>query len=155
MPRLFRRTLVRLLNPTSSPCKTIPSSFYSRIFRNVATVKSYVEKSRGILIEGALAILVVGLLPAAIHPASSATPTTTGLIVPLYSYPTNPTWSALIEAKLSYPNVPIIAIVNPDSGPGKSPNPDYVLGVASLQKAGIVVVGYVPTGYGRVKTKTM
>jgi len=100
-------------------------------------------------------MLVVGLLPAAIHPVSSATSTPTGLIVPLYSYPTNPAWSTLIREKLSYPNVPIIAIINPDSGPGKSLNPYYVLGIASLQKAGIVVVGYVPTGYASAKLKTV
>jgi hypothetical protein len=118
-------------------------------------VKSSIEKSRGILIGGTIAILVVSFLPAAIHPVSSATSTTTGLIVPLYSYPTNPTWSTLIREKLSYPNVPLLAVINPDSGPGKSSNPNYVLGIASLQKAGIIVIGYVPTGYARVRLETV
>jgi hypothetical protein len=118
-------------------------------------VKSSLEKGRRILSAGAVAILVVGFLPAAIPPVSSTTSTPTGLIVPLYSYPTNPAWSTLIREKLSYPDVPIIAIINPGSGPGKSSNPYYVLGIASLQKAGIVVVGYVPTGYGSVKLKTV
>jgi hypothetical protein len=113
------------------------------------------EKGRGILIGGTLVIFVVGFLPATIHPVSSAPSTTTGLIVPLYSFPTNLSWSTLIKEKLSYPNVPIIAVVNPDSGPGKSPNPMYATGIAGLQKVGIVVIGYVPTGYASVKLKTV
>jgi hypothetical protein len=113
------------------------------------------EKSRGILIGGTLVILVVGFLPATTHPVSSAPSTTTGLIIPLYTYPTNLSWSTLIKEKLSYPSVPIIAVVNPDSGPGKSPNPIYATGIAGLQKVGIVVVGYVPTGYASAKLKTV
>ena len=118
-------------------------------------MRSSAEKGRRIFIEGTIVMLVVGFLSAAIHPVSSATSTPTGLIVPLYSYPTNPAWGALIKEKLSYPNVPIIAVVNPDSGPGKSLNPKYVSGVANLQKAGIIVVGYVPTGYASVGLKTV
>jgi hypothetical protein len=118
-------------------------------------VKDSGEKSRGILIAATLTVLVVTLLPAAIHPVSSATPTPTGLIVPLYSYPTDSTWSTLIQTKQSNPNVPIIAIINPDSGPGRSSDPNYASGIASLQKAGIIVVGYVPTGYASVKLKTI
>ena len=110
-------------------------------------MKSSVEKGRGFFVAATIAILVIGFLSTAIHPVSSATQTPTGLIVPLYAYPTNPTWNALIQAKQSHPNVPIIAIINPNSGPGSSSDPSYVSGIASLQSAGISVVGYVPTGY--------
>jgi Spherulation-specific family 4 len=102
-----------------------------------------------------VAILVVGFLPSTTHPVSSAPSTTTGLIVPLYTYPTNLSWSSLIKERLSYPNVPIIAVVNPDSGLGKSLSPIYATGIAGLQKVGIVVVGYVPTGYASVKLETV
>ena len=38
--------------------------------------------------------------------------------------------------------------MNPNSGPGYSPNPNYVTAVRDAQAAGIAVVGYVYTGYG-------
>jgi hypothetical protein len=98
---------------------------------------------------------VLGFLPTAIRPASAATPASTGLIVPLYSYPTDATWSALIQAKEAYPNVPIIAVINPDYGPGSSPDPNYVSGIARLQAAGITVVGYIWTGYASVGLSTV
>jgi len=118
-------------------------------------VKDSREKGRGIFIAATMSILVVAFLLAAIHPVSSATPTPTGLIVPLYSYPTDSTWTTLIQAKQSNPGVPVVAVINPDSGPGRSSDPNYVSGIASLQKAGIVVVGYVATGYASVKLKTV
>jgi hypothetical protein len=118
-------------------------------------LKASTEKGRGFFVAATITVLVVGFLSAAIHPASSATQTPTGLIVPLYAYPTNPTWNALIQAKESDPDVPIIAIINPDSGPGSSSDPTYVAGIASLQSAGISVVGYVPTGYASVSLSTV
>jgi len=77
----------------------------------------------------------------------------TGSIVPLYSYPTASYWSSIIAAKNSHPTVPVVAIVNPNSGPGASVDPNYTTGIANLQAAGITVIGYVPTGYaGRSET---
>lgn len=38
-------------------------------------------------------------------------------IVPLYSYPTEAPWAAIVSAKLAHPSVPVIAIVNVDNGP--------------------------------------
>ncbi len=73
---------------------------------------------------------------------------TTGLLVPLYTYPTDGTWAAVIQAKTIHPSVPIVAIINPDSGPGPSKSSDYATGIASLEAAGVRVIGYVPTGYG-------
>ena len=65
-----------------------------------------------------------------------------GLIVPLYCYP-GAYWSQLIAAKTAYPNVPMIAVVNVSSGPGVTVDANYTSGIASLQAAGITVVGYV------------
>lgn len=79
-------------------------------------------------------------------PAPSATPA--GTIIPLYSYPRPGAWDAVIAAKKAYPKVPIMAVVNPNSGPGWSADSAYMTSIAQLINAGIKVIGYVPTGYG-------
>ena len=70
-----------------------------------------------------------------------------GLLVPLYTTPAT-NWNTLISVKSSYPNLPIIAIINPSSGPGSAVLATYVTGIASLKAAGIIVLGYVDTIYG-------
>ena len=67
----------------------------------------------------------------------------TGLIVPLYSYPGND-WNTLAMQKQSHPLVPIVAIINPDSGPGTK-DTNYVYGIQKLQSSGIKVIGYIYT----------
>ncbi len=83
--------------------------------------------------------------------AASSSPDTTsqvGVVIPLYTYPTDNSWAALIQAKENFPSVPVIAIINPDSGPGNSKDENFVTGIADLENAGITVLGYVATGYG-------
>jgi hypothetical protein len=75
-------------------------------------------------------------------------PSLTGIIVPLYSPPSDGSWNELISVKNAHPLVPIIAIINPDSGPGAGQNDQWTDGINSLRNAGITVVGYVATGYG-------
>jgi len=77
----------------------------------------------------------------------SAGTTSTVTIVPLYTDPSDSSWTAIVSAKLAHPTVPVIAILNPDNGPGASRNTSYASGIAKLQQAGIVVIGYVATGY--------
>ena len=74
-----------------------------------------------------------------------------GLIVPLYAYP-GPLWTQLIQAKEANPTVPVIAIINPDSGAGSSKDPTIANGVKELQAAGIIVYGYTETNYGSTPT---
>ena len=74
-------------------------------------------------------------------------PSTTGTIVPLYTYPTDASWTAIATAKRAHPSVPVIAIVNPNDGPGTSRDASYTSGIANLQAVGITVIGYVATGY--------
>jgi len=76
------------------------------------------------------------------------TSATTGVLIPLYSYPTNGAWSSLIEDHQTYPSVPIIAIINPDNGPGTSMDENFFKGISNFQSAGITSVGYVYTSYG-------
>ncbi len=77
-----------------------------------------------------------------------------GVIVPLYS-PPGSQWDAVASAKADNPSVSIIAIVNPQSGPGTSLNASFAQGVQTLRKAGIEVAGYVATGYASVPVQTV
>lgn len=81
---------------------------------------------------------------AVIPPAAPA-----GTLVPLYTYPTHPSWTAIIAAKAKHPEVPVIAVVNPSNGPGPGISADYAAGIAKLRAAGIKVLGYVATGYAK------
>ena len=69
-------------------------------------------------------------------------------IVPLYSYPTESPWSAIVSAKLAHPSVTVIAIANVNDGPGTAVDSVFTSGIRSLTAAGIVVIGYVYTSYG-------
>jgi hypothetical protein len=70
-----------------------------------------------------------------------------GTIVPLYTYPTDSSWSAIVSAKNARPTVPVLAIVNPNNGPGSTVDGNYTTGINNLRSAGIKVLGYVATGY--------
>ncbi|MBC8132507.1 MAG: spherulation-specific family 4 protein [Deltaproteobacteria bacterium] len=72
---------------------------------------------------------------------------TAGTIVPLYTYPTDASWSAIASAKRERPSVAVMAIVNPASGPGTTVDSNYTIGINNLRAAGIKVLGYVATGY--------
>ena len=86
---------------------------------------------------------------------SSASTGLTGIVVPLYTYPTDGSWSSLVNIKHSYPSVPIIAIINPNSGVGSSKDSNYVSGIKQLQSAGITVLGYVHTSYGSRSVRSL
>lgn len=95
-----------------------------------------------------IAVLALSFIPlAATTRGANAATTPTGIMIPLYSYPTDGSWAAVIQAKQAYPNVPFMAVINPGSGPGTTQDPNFVAGIAGLQAAGVVVLGYVPTGY--------
>jgi hypothetical protein len=102
-------------------------------------------------------LLGSGLFQMAPVAASAASTNTAkaGIVVPLYSYPTDSAWSSLIKIKESYPSVPIIAIINPDNGAGSSKDSNFVSGIKDLQSSGIVVLGYVYTNYGSRSLSTI
>lgn len=70
-----------------------------------------------------------------------------GTIIPLYTYPSDPTWEAVAAAKQAYPEVEVVAIINPGSGPGTMLDPLYDSGITALQDADVTVIGYVYTSY--------
>jgi len=80
----------------------------------------------------------------------------TGLLIPLYIDPltkgsgeSRTDWQFLCELKRTHRSVSVIAIINPDNGPGAECRSQYTDGIAQLQDAGIDVVGYVAVGYMR------
>ncbi len=79
--------------------------------------------------------------------AGGSTTTVAGTIVPLYTEPDDPSWTAIVEAKMAHPTVRVVAIVNPNDGPGSSLSRAYTTGIAKLVAADIQVIGYVATGY--------
>lgn len=83
--------------------------------------------------------------PPTTPPPPQALPT--GLLVPLYIYPSPGAWNPLIATKASAPTVPIIAVVNPSNGPGSTTDPNYTAGIQALRNAGILVYAYVHTSY--------
>ena len=79
--------------------------------------------------------------------------TGTGIIIPSYIYPDNGSYdnqyyNNLMTLVEKYPNVPIIVILNPNTGPGTSENSDYTTTITRLISGGITPVGYVATGNG-------
>jgi len=74
-----------------------------------------------------------------------------GVVVPAYFYPgglwTSMNWAA--------GRVPLVAIMNPNSGPDTTQNPDYVAAVNSLRASGGKVIGYVSTSYAARDTNAV
>ena len=86
---------------------------------------------------------LLALLLALICPATAMADL--GILVPAYFYPVpNSPWEDLNTAAS---DVPIVAIMNPGSGPGFSQDSNYVDVVDNLQAAGGQVIGYVSTSY--------
>jgi len=112
--------------------------------------------SHQIILGAILSVLVViAPISAGFHTQAAYAATATGVMVPLYTYPTSSTWDTVAKAKSSYPSVPIIAIINPSNGPGASKDSNYAAGIQKLQSAGVTVLGYVFTSYGSRSSSTI
>jgi hypothetical protein len=72
------------------------------------------------------------------------------ILMPIYLYPSvvngRSNWQPLADAAAK---VPVVAIINPNSGPGGKPNSNYLAAMKLLQKAGVKMIGYVATDYGK------
>jgi hypothetical protein len=81
----------------------------------------------------------------ALFAALGASAAPLGIIVPAYFYPTpGGLWHSMSNAAT---RVPLVAILNPNSGPGASQDSTYVAAVTNLHKAGGQTIGYVHTSY--------
>jgi hypothetical protein len=81
-----------------------------------------------------------------------------GLLAVLYSYPTDnggAIWTAVKDAKISNPDLPVIIIANPSSGPGTAVEEPYVTAVDEVVALGIKAIGYVDTNYGTIGISTV
>ncbi|QDV38226.1 spherulation-specific family 4 protein [Tautonia plasticadhaerens] len=96
----------------------------------------------------AATLLTIAALPAAEAGELPRATEKVKVLVPAYFYPTWWVGSPWDDLNQAASQIPIEAIMNPASGPGNAPNPDYLQAVADLQAAGGKVIGYVPTGYG-------
>ena len=95
--------------------------------------------------------IVLTLSALCLAPCSFAT----GLLVPAYFYPSGAgatDWSLMDAASSS---VDLTAILNPDSGPGSSTDPNILSAVNSLRAAGGHDVGYIYTDYGSTPLATV
>lgn len=70
------------------------------------------------------------------------------ILVPAYFYPAGTGLDYWGQMTAAAAKAPIIAILNPGSGPGSTVDPAYVAAVANLRAAGGRIVGYVHTSYG-------
>src|SRR3989441_6587925 len=111
---------------------------------NLLGNSSYLVKRNSLAI---VIVLFFAAVVTATTRTSFAAPTNSGIVIPLYTYPTDGSWAATLQARNAHPNVPIIAVINPNNGPGGSSDPNYVQGVKNFQSAGVIVLGYVATGY--------
>lgn len=73
-----------------------------------------------------------------------------GILIPAYFYPSwwDPGVNLWDDLAAAASQVPLIAIMNPNSGPGGGSNADYTREVDALRLAGGRVIGYVHTSYG-------
>lgn len=80
-----------------------------------------------------------------------------GLLIPLYINPanihTNSGFNRVMDLKRQYSEVPFWVVLNPASGPGNVVDGNYTKAVDRLIGAGCVVLGYVPTGYGKTSVE--
>src|SRR3989449_3533882 len=102
---------------------------------------------------------VISSMPHYASAASSTGVTRTGVMISLYISPTSNTcgqyggpgttncYDAIISVHNLHPSVPMVAKVNPSSGPGTAPDATHLNGYNKLKAAGITVLGYVPTHY--------
>jgi hypothetical protein len=91
----------------------------------------------------------VGAAPGPLLPAADPAPPPTRLLVPAYFYPAGDglkTWQTLLA---SAAKVPTVAIANPDSGPGKSADPNYAALFKLARGSKATVVGYITLSYGK------
>lgn len=87
-------------------------------------------------------LALLALVPVAL-PAPPAHAERMGLLAPGYQYPTLGTlWADLAAAAA---RVPLIAVLNPASGPGAQPDPVYVAAGDAVRANGGRVIGYVAT----------
>ncbi|HXC51379.1 MAG TPA: spherulation-specific family 4 protein [Candidatus Limnocylindrales bacterium] len=88
---------------------------------------------------------ILPLLLVVLAAAGGVTAAPQSIAVPAYFYPVypDPLWTQMQDAA----PVVSVAIMNPGSGPGASPDSNYTAQVAATRAAGVKVLGYVTSSY--------
>jgi len=77
------------------------------------------------------------------------------ILIPLYSYPTDVDengdniWDRFIEIRNRYPNVEVVAVINPDNGDFDTEDSNYSEGIKRLEENDIEILGYIYTSYAK------
>jgi len=69
------------------------------------------------------------------------------MLVPSYFYPTSTTTGPWIKLAEAATRIRMVAILNPNSGPGTQTDPNYAAVAGNLRAAGGKVIGYVSSSY--------
>lgn len=81
------------------------------------------------------------------------------IAVPAYFYPSQPSsqWNTAVSDAPLPPSTARILIMNPNSGPGKALDPNYITAINTVHTAGsnFLVYGYVHTKYGKRSLATV
>jgi len=96
-----------------------------------------------------IALLVCSFAAATHGRAEPPATTSPKLLVPAYFYPAGAglkPWRQLMSAAAE---VPVVAIANPASGPGKRADANYTQVINEAQAAKVRVIGYVSTNYAK------
>jgi hypothetical protein len=101
---------------------------------------------------GLTAVLTILAWTVPVTPAAAGVMTA---LVPAYFYPAGAGLTYWNELDAAAHTIPVVAIANPDSGPGPSQNSDYVTAINNLNAAGGSAVGYVYTDYGNRSTSAV
>ncbi|KAJ5129514.1 Cell surface spherulin 4-like protein [Penicillium bovifimosum] len=75
----------------------------------------------------------------------------TGLLIPLYSYPGTDAWDPIYTSIATYPTIPFYLIINPSSGPGQTTYPEaaFITSIAKINSyPNARVLGYTHTSRG-------
>ncbi len=97
-----------------------------------------------------LLLLTAGTVRAVGDPRAPAPAPRLRVLVPAYFYPAGPGADEWERMTAAAKDVPLVAIVNPASGPGKATDPNYTRVLDRALKAGVTLIGYVSTSYARV-----
>jgi serine/threonine protein kinase len=161
-PPAPRNGVKGLARPATLPSKgsDMPRLVFSLAFFRAKA--SPVISVVGVLLLGAVVVAFAALLrngdkgslpttsrPEDPAPAGADTPPRLRLLVPAYFYPAGEGlkhWDRLLEAP---DPTSVVVIANPDSGPGKVTDPNFVRVIERARQKGFMVIGYVSTVYAK------
>lgn len=85
----------------------------------------------------------------------------TGILLPLYVYPTEANWKPVYDSIAAYKKIPWTIVINPGNGPGATRQPgngdaNYITGTSKLNSySNVETVGYVRTNWAATPIETV